>query len=776
MSANPAGSRRASSASPLVLAMSALALLACGREEEARPDSAPVDAAVLRSPASTALSQQSVAALARGVIADTLEVPFRILPDERRTHQVIAPAAGRIEEVFLRSPDQAMRAGERLALLYSPELVTAQREFLLLDQARDAGLVRQAEERLLRMGLAPSHIRSLRATGKPLERIPIASPRNGYVLSPSPPAGAAGTAAEAPAGESGSGAGMGGMSGGGMGEDGNAPGGMTAGSEAGQAQGVLRAGTSVTRGTVLAQVNDLAQVTAVLTVPVGALSLLARGDSVHLSLPSAGVEGMATVDFLEARVADTSGNVEVRSYLPNPGFKLKLGSLGKAHLATRPETAWVLPRTSIHDLGERHIVWVRDSADTGVFHAQEVRMGRMGMRRVEVLDGLAPGSLVAENASLLVDPDVVLEPRPIRESASDASHAGHRDAPAHPDGHGAGHGDHAKAAATLVLTQAQVLLAGIRTVEATHALVTPDQIFRAVTRFDVRSREDIPARVEGRIDRVLTLRAGEKVSRGQTLAILQSETLLAAQEEFLVAREAAASLAHPDLVRAQADAARRRLHVLGMTGLQVSELEKKGKAFHSQPILSPWNGILMEVRAQPGQYVAAGTPLFTIGRADRVWVETWMLADETAQFPEGTEAQVRIEGIPGEELRGRLVHVRQGTTLSGSITLAHIGIANPGNRILPGMQAWVTFRQAGKHVLSVPPSALLRSSTSTMAWVQAGENAFAPRMVRTGVESAEAVEILAGISDGESVVVSGAYLLDSEWTLRQGAGKVHASH
>jgi Cu(I)/Ag(I) efflux system membrane fusion protein len=252
--------------------------------------------------------------------------------------------------------------------------------------------------------------------------------------------------------------------------------------------------------------------------------------------------------------------------------------------------------------------------------------------------------------------------------------------------------------------------------------------------------------------------------------------LLAAQEEFLVARKAAAAFANPELVRAQVSAGQRRLQVLGMTDTQISELIKRGKAFPSQPIQSPRDGILIEVRVQPGQYVAAGTPLFTVGLADRIWVETWMLATEVARFPEGTEASVRVEGVTGEEIRGRLEHVRQGTTLSGSVTLAHIGIPNLDNRILPGMQAWVTFRQGGKHVLSVPQSALLRSSTSTMVWVQVAENIFAPRMVKTGVESLDAVEILEGIRAGDEIVVEGAYLLNSEWTIRQGAGKIHAGH
>jgi membrane fusion protein, copper/silver efflux system len=800
MSANPAasrgfGSRRfsrpASLAACLGLAGLTLACLACGGKQEGHPRAIPADAAVLRSTAATALSNQSVVAVARGVIADTLEVPVRLLPDERRTAQVVAPAAGRIEEIFIRTPEQAVRAGERLALLYSPELVTAQREYLQLDPGRDGELVRHAEDRLVRMGLTAGQVRSLRRRGGPLERFPITSPKDGFLL-PRPVSGSASDAAEAPADGSGREAGMEGMSGGGM-SGMNPPGGRARGAEAAGQQGELRVGASVQRGTVLARVNDLAVVAAVLSVPARDITFLREGDSVRLTFAAAGFDGQAAVAFREAQVADTSGNVEVRAYLPNAGFRLKPGTLGQGRFIPRAETTWVLPRTALHDLGERQIAWVRDGADTGVFHAQEVRLGKVGARHVEVLAGLPPGSRVAENASLLVDPDVVVEPRPLGMAAPDETrsgpvettdpHAAHREpAGGHEgsrDGHAhpveSGNGAH-RASRTLHVTVAQAERAGIRTATAGEIHLAVTRVFRAVTQFDSRSREDVPARVEGRLERVPAVRVGEKVTRGLILAVLRSETLLAAQEEFLAVRKAAAALDNPELVRAQVGAARRHLAVLGMTARQVSDLEKRGRALSDHPILSPRDGVLLEVRAQPGQYVDAGAPLFTVGLADRIWVETWMLAAEAGLFPEGTEAWVKVEGVPGGEARGRLEHVRQGTSLSGSVTLAHVGISDPDPRMLPGMQAWVTFRLPGRHVLAVPPSALIRSSNSTMAWVKAGGDGYTPRMVKTGSETPEAVEIVEGLRAGEEVVVSGAYLLNSEWTIRQGAGNIHAGH
>jgi Cu(I)/Ag(I) efflux system membrane fusion protein len=108
---------------------------------------------------------------------------------------------------------------------------------------------------------------------------------------------------------------------------------------------------------------------------------------------------------------------------------------------------------------------------------------------------------------------------------------------------------------------------------------------------------------------------------------------------------------------------------------------------------------------------------------------------------------------------------------------AHVAVPNPLGRILPGLQAWVTLALPARHAeVAVPPGALLRSSRHTMAWVRTGRETYAPRRVETGIETPEAVEILSGIRAGEAVVVSGAYLLDSEWSYRQGGAKAHAGH
>lgn len=788
-----------------------------GGEKEVRflPDPDPAGSF---SPASRTYSAQRVARLERKAMAETLEVPLRIEADERRSLQVAAPAAGRIEAVAIKTLDAAVKAGDLIATLYSPELVAAQREFLLLDPRKEGGLARKAEERLRRMGLSAGQILSLRSRGKPLEQVPITSPREGYVIPETQVSTTGGSGTPSPQGAMGS---MGGGMGGGTGQDqtGGPPGGtvpMGAGPEAS-----LRAGAYVERGSRLATLNDLAVVAAVLSLPASAAGLFRLGDSVHLEMREAGFMGMATLDFLAAEVADSSGNIIAMAYLENRGGRLKPGLLGKAHLAPAAESAWVLPRGAVQDMGDRHIVWMRTAGDSGAFEAREVRVGRQGARNVEIVEGLPHGAAVAAQASLMLDPDVMSEPlglptagttgsgvadgegppseaiasrRPEPDEGreahagreGDGEHAGHEAQVAN-EGH-AGHDGHestGEAGSTaakgdqenpvekpMQLTEEKARLAGIRTAKAEVSPLVATRTFRAVIQLNGPSRITLPSRAEGRIVQVAVLRPGEKVARGQMLATLESETVLIAEDEFLSVQRKAADLS-TDVLRSQAQATRRRLETLGMSAERIQALAARGKAFPTISILSPADGILLEALVRPGQYVAAGSALFAIGHADKVWVETWLLPDEVEAYPQGTEASVRVEGLLGDPVRGRLEHIRREATASGTVTLAHVGLANPEGRILPGMQAWVTFRQPARTALSVPTAALLRSSRMTEVWVETGPWAYAPRMVRTGLEAGDRVEILTGVSPGEKVVASGGYLLQSEWTLRQGAGMGH---
>lgn len=776
-------------------------LIGCGKnQDKARtPTPIPINSSVYQSPTKVVLTSQKRVRLARLKFDDTLEVPVRMELDERRSTLIVTPVAGRLEEVFVRSTDQVIAAGEPVASIYSPELVTAQREFLLLGEKKNDGLEGEAASRLLQMGMTSGQIKSILKSGKPISRISIAVPKSGFIVSTrarSPQGSMNGPANQASGGgevmgSSNSGEGMG-MSG------------KSASAIPGSGSGpiALEVGTYLERGSPLATLNDLAIMAASLALPIDKVGWFKEGDSIHIALPALGVSTMARIDYIESTISDTNRTLTAKAYLSNTGLKLKVGTLGKAHLTASLDSTWALPRSAVHSLGEKRIVWVRSGTDSTSYQAREVRIGRRGVRFIEITQGLNQGDEVAETASLLIDRDAVVIPVSLPDTNAihedQESHENHEIHQAHDvndssappvpekghqqhsetvpiEAHSAGK-SHGEAKATINISKEKAILAGIESAKAEISMIAPATTFRATTRFDERSSERIPTRVDGTVDQVKIRRQGEKVSKGQILAEIRSDALTAAQEEFLLATTQTKNISDQTMANAQVQASRRRLQVLGMADSQIKDLLLNGKSNPRISIISPRTGIILAVNVQSGQYVKEGEPLFTLGAGDPIWIETWMLPDETMSYPEGTDAWVEIEGRPGAPILGKLEHMKQETSISGALAVVHIGIPNPEGKILPGLQAWVTLKKVGKRALAIPPSALLESSASTMAWIQISPNTYTPRMVKVGLRTPEAVEILDGIRPEELVVVSGAYLLNSEWIIRQGAGKGHSGH
>ena len=174
-----------------------------------------------------------------------------------------------------------------------------------------------------------------------------------------------------------------------------------------------------------------------------------------------------------------------------------------------------------------------------------------------------------------------------------------------------------------------------------------------------------------------------------------------------------------------------------------------------------------------GQYVTEGSPLVTLTNLATVWVEAQLYPQDVTRLPLGTIVTVQVTGEPGS-LRGKVIFLSPELNGSSQVTLARIQLANPGGRLLPGAQANVlldapTAAATAQATLRVPVEALIRDGESSYLWTQTGARQYRRVRVSTGEGSASSVPITSGLQAGAKVVVSGAYLLQSEYSLRQGA-------
>jgi Cu(I)/Ag(I) efflux system membrane fusion protein len=277
---------------------------------------------------------------------------------------------------------------------------------------------------------------------------------------------------------------------------------------------------------------------------------------------------------------------------------------------------------------------------------------------------------------------------------------------------------------------------------------------RRIVRAELRSA--------GWVEKLHVRAVNDPVRAGQVLAEVYSPELLAAQEEYLLARRMAqANPADGTL----ANAARQRLVSLGYPEGSIAALESSGAARRRVPILAPISGVLSELGVREGAQVQPGMPAFTLTDLSSVWIVLEVPEAQAALLRPGLRARARVQGLAEREFEGRVDYIYPELNVQTRTVKARVTVANPGLVLRPGMFAEVILASAARRALTVPTEAVIQTGTRSVVIVMEGER-FRAATVKTGMERDGRTEILGGLKEGERVVASGQFLIDSEASLK----------
>lgn len=281
----------------------------------------------------------------------------------------------------------------------------------------------------------------------------------------------------------------------------------------------------------------------------------------------------------------------------------------------------------------------------------------------------------------------------------------------------------------------------------------------------------VHTRVSGWIDRLIVRTTGERVRRGQPLAAIFSQELLASQAEYLAALRAAPNRDAP-LVRG----ARERLSVFGMTSAQIAALERRGTPERLVTVSAPTAGTVLRRSVTEGTAVDPSTELFTIADLSRVWALTEIPEVDAPRVRLGSTATLSVpaSGLPPFEADVSFVYP---TLSERTRTLrARFDVENPDGQLRPGMYGTAEFETATRDAIVVPRDAVVDTGVEQHVFVVEGDAMLVPRVVSLGVRLDERVEVTDGLREGEQIVAAGVFLIDSESRLRAsgGAGAGHA--
>ena len=279
----------------------------------------------------------------------------------------------------------------------------------------------------------------------------------------------------------------------------------------------------------------------------------------------------------------------------------------------------------------------------------------------------------------------------------------------------------------------------------------------------------ITSRVAGRIDRLYVRQTGEQVSKGQPLYQIYSEDLVTLQQEFLLATEQAAQFPEDKTFAQLLRAARQKLSLYGQSAGQIRLLQQKRKANPNITIFAAESGTVAELSVTEGHYVAEGSPLLKLESYKSLWVEADIYASELGAIKVGQQLRVQIPGWEDQPQRVVVSFINPALQSGSQLLQIRAEMPNPGGIWQPGLQAKVFVKSktnAKSNVL--PADAVLKNAAGAHVWLERKQGYYEPRVVQAGAERAQGVEIISGLNPGDRVVVSGAYLLYSEYVLKKG--------
>lgn len=363
--------------------------------------------------------------------------------------------------------------------------------------------------------------------------------------------------------------------------------------------------------------------------------------------------------------------------------------------------------------------------------------------------------------------DLVPENSPEAQEAM-TDHSGHdmssRDSTAHKD-----HILHELTLKTNTQALADVAVS-LATKETVHRMV------KAVGTIDFaeNAKRTIAARFNGRVERLFVNQSGTLIRKGQALFEVYSPDLVQAQKEYMLALKQLRTNGDgvADTIIA---ASRKRLALLGLTEEQIQTLERTGVVNTSIVFHAPYSGTVIEKRIIEGTYISEGTTLYDIADLSVVWNIAELYETDVVAVRVGQRVEMQSRLFPGETFSGRVTYIYPVINAEARTVKVRIELANSRGKFRPGMYTETTFMLHHGTGIVVPADAVVVTGKETIVWVQKPDkmNTFEARRVTTGSKFDGKIEILSGVSEGERVVSSGGFLLDSERQLRGGAGGGH---
>lgn len=275
--------------------------------------------------------------------------------------------------------------------------------------------------------------------------------------------------------------------------------------------------------------------------------------------------------------------------------------------------------------------------------------------------------------------------------------------------------------------------------------------------FNQRDVAIVQAKADGFVQRVYARAPGDLVAAGAPIADLLVPSWAGAQAEYLAVRRSGDA--------ALEVAARQRLMLLGMPPGLIDQVARSGRTRNVVTISTPVGGAIQTLEVRQGMTVSMGQSLAQVSGLSTIWLNAAVPEAQAGQVRVGQPVRAELAAFPGETFTGKVTAVLPTAQADSRTLTVRVELANSGGRLKPGMFATVHLGGEARPALFIPSEAVIRTGKRALVMVAGEGGRFQSVEVQLGREDSGRTEVLAGLSEGQKIVASGQFLIDSEASL-----------
>lgn len=321
----------------------------------------------------------------------------------------------------------------------------------------------------------------------------------------------------------------------------------------------------------------------------------------------------------------------------------------------------------------------------------------------------------------------------------------------------------------LTLSESQMQLGNIKTITVGTGSFNDSKLLNAQLVTDPSKASVISSKFAGRIDHLYFQEAGQKINKGQALFQIYSEDLLALQKDYLLNIKQQEAFPEDAIYKKLTAASKNKLLLYGYTLKQIEKLRQSNATNPYITVYANEGGLITEINISEGQYIAEGMTLLRVENLNTLWVEAEIYPSEMGDVKLGQAVKINVTGYEDQVINSKIDFINPQLNAGSQILKIRASLPNAKGQFQPGMQANMRFPNISLNdAISLPNDAVIRNENGTYVWIKTGKDKFDFRKVEIGKENEQTVVIKNGILQGENVVISGAYLLTSEYILKKG--------